>query len=251
MTATDTASVSLFDLVIEGGDLPLGDAVKGLVDLRGVAQVAIDSCRIVGSGKSGLYLERCAGRVERTAISRAADYGLYSVQATGLSITGNTVADCANGGILVHRWEAGEDGTIVAGNRVSRIAARSGGTGQYGNGINVFRADTVVVSGNVVSDCAFSAIRANSASTIQISGNSCMRSGETAIYAEFAFQGAVIDGNIVDGAANEALRQWLAETLQIAPSRVTLLRGQTSRRKQWQVQASRAVIEAWLSQLPL
>lgn len=55
----------------------------------------------------------------------------------------------------------------------------------------------------------------------------------------------------IDGAANEALRQWLAETLQIAPSRVTLLRGQTSKRKQWQVQASRVAIEAWLSQLPL
>lgn len=55
----------------------------------------------------------------------------------------------------------------------------------------------------------------------------------------------------IDGAANEALRQWLAEALQIAPSRVTLVRGQTSRRKQWQVQASRAVIEIWLAQLPL
>ena len=30
----------------------------------------------------------------------------------------------------------------------------------------------------------------------------CSRSGETAIYAEFAFQGAVIGSNIVDGAAN-------------------------------------------------
>lgn len=55
----------------------------------------------------------------------------------------------------------------------------------------------------------------------------------------------------IDGAANEALRQWLAETLQIAPSRITLLRGQTSRRKQWQVHASRTVIEDWLSRLSL
>ncbi len=30
----------------------------------------------------------------------------------------------------------------------------------------------------------------------------CSRSGETAIYAEFAFEGAVVSGNIVDGAAN-------------------------------------------------
>ena len=37
---------------------------------------------------------------------------------------------------------------------------------------------------------------------MQIAGNTCSRSGETAIYAEFAFEGAVINGNIVDGAAN-------------------------------------------------
>ena len=53
-----------------------------------------------------------------------------------------------------------------------------------------------------MSDCAFSAIRANSASDLQIAGNTCSRSGETALYAEFAFEGAVINGNIVDGAAN-------------------------------------------------
>ena len=53
-----------------------------------------------------------------------------------------------------------------------------------------------------MSDCAFSAIRANSASNLQIAGNTCSRSGETALYAEFAFEGAVINGNIVDGAAN-------------------------------------------------
>ena len=58
------------------------------------------------------------------------------------------------------------------------------------------------ISGNIVSDCAFSAIRANSASNLQITGNTCSESGETAIYAEFAFEGAVVSSNIVDGAAN-------------------------------------------------
>ena len=102
----------------------------------------------------------------------------------------------------MHRWQAADDGTIVTGNRVERIAARSGGTGQYGNGINFFRANKVIASGNVVADCAFSAIRANSSSDLQIAGNTCSGSGETALYAEFAFEGAVISGNIVDGAAN-------------------------------------------------
>jgi uncharacterized secreted repeat protein (TIGR03808 family) len=112
------------------------------------------------------------------------------------------VSDCANGGILVHRWQSADDGTIVSGNRVTRIAARDGGTGQNGNGINVFRAANVIVSGNMVSDLAFSAIRANSASNVQIVNNTCIDSGETGIYSEFSFEGAIINGNVVDGAAN-------------------------------------------------
>ena len=163
---------------------------------------SIDNCQIVGSGKNGISFERVGGRIDRSTISGAAEAGIYSVEATGLNITANSVSDCANGGILVHRWQAADDGTIVTGNRVERIAARSGGTGQYGNGINVFRANKVIVSGNVVADCAFSAIRANSSSNLQIAGNTCSRSGETALYAEFAFEGAAINGNIVDGAAN-------------------------------------------------
>jgi uncharacterized protein YggU (UPF0235/DUF167 family) len=54
----------------------------------------------------------------------------------------------------------------------------------------------------------------------------------------------------VDGAANEALRQWLADELSIAAGRVRLLRGQTARRKLWEIDAERSVIEAWLQRLP-
>jgi uncharacterized secreted repeat protein (TIGR03808 family) len=198
----DAERVELSGIVFDGANRWLRDDAQGLIDLRRAKRVAIDNCEIVGSGKNGIALERSAGRIERTAISGAADTGIYSVEANGLSISGNTVSDCANGGILVHRWQAADDGTIVSGNRVSRIAARKGGTGQHGNGINVFRAANVIVSDNIVSDLAFSAIRANSASNIQIANNSCIRSGETGIYSEFSFEGAIINGNIVDGAAN-------------------------------------------------
>ncbi len=91
---------------------------------------------------------------------------------------------------------------MVTENRIERIAARSGGTGQYGNGINAFRADNVIIANNSIADCAFSAIRANGSSNIQILGNGAVRSGETAIYAEFSFEGAVISANVIDGAAN-------------------------------------------------
>jgi uncharacterized secreted repeat protein (TIGR03808 family) len=59
----------------------------------------------------------------------------------------------------------------------------------------------VIVSGNRIADCAFSAIRSNSGSNCQMIGNSCARLGEVALYAEFAFEGAVIANNIVDKAA--------------------------------------------------
>jgi uncharacterized secreted repeat protein (TIGR03808 family) len=202
LMAEQAEHIELSGLVFDGANRSMGDYAQGLLDLRRVAHLVVDNCQITGSGKNGLALEHACGRVERSIISGAADAGLYSVEADGLAISGNTVSDCANGGILVHRWQAAEDGTMVTGNRVERIQARSGGTGQNGNGINAFRANNVVIAGNLVSDCAFSAIRANSASNLQITGNTCSRSGETAVYSEFSFEGAIISNNIVDSAAN-------------------------------------------------
>lgn len=202
MSSEDAAHIELTGLVIDGGGRWISERARAALDFRRVAHAIIDNCRIAGSGKSGIAFERVGGRIERSTVSGAAEAGIYSVEATGLSVVSNTVSDCGNGGILIHRWQPGEDGTIVSGNRVERIAATNGGTGQFGNGINVYRADNVAISGNLVSDCAFSAIRANSGSNIQIAGNTCMRSGETALYAEFSFEAAIISGNIVDGAAN-------------------------------------------------
>jgi uncharacterized secreted repeat protein (TIGR03808 family) len=124
------------------------------------------------------------------------------VESSGLSVTGNELFDCGNGGILIHRFKKAADDSIVSGNRIYRIGATDGGTGQNGNGINLFRADNVMVANNHISDCAFTAIRANSASDVQITGNQCRRSGETAIYVEFEFEGAVVANNMIDGAAN-------------------------------------------------
>ncbi|MCR4265305.1 TIGR03808 family TAT-translocated repetitive protein [Nitratireductor sp. ZSWI3] len=202
VSGRDVERASFTGLVLDGGDLPLAGGAKALLELRGVNDLAIDQCAIVGSGGSGIALERAAGRIERCAISGAAEYGLFSLDGHGLDIVANSVVDCGNGGVLIHRSTPGEDGTAVARNRIARIRADRGGTGQYGNGINAFRADNVRVTDNQIDDCAFSAVRGNSAGNIQINGNLCLRSGETAIYSEFAFQGAVIADNIVDGGAH-------------------------------------------------
>lgn len=200
--AERTELLHLEGVMIDGANRWIGEQAQGLIDARAVAQLVIEDCRIIGSGKNGIALERCTGRVERSGITGAADAGIFSVEGAGLQISGNTVADCGNGGILVHRWQAADDNTIVTENRISNTRAIAGGTGQNGNGINVFRANGVTVANNHVSDSAFSAIRGNAASNLQVSGNTCLNAGETAIYAEFGFEGAVINANIVDGAAN-------------------------------------------------
>ncbi len=202
LRADGARRIELSNFVIDGADRALGGETPALLHTRGVSNLMIDNCEITGSRKTGMHLERTGGRIERSRITGAADYGIYAVDSSGLSVTANSVDDCANGGILIHRLTKGNDGTIVSGNRITRIGATNGGTGQYGNAINLFRADNVLVSGNHISQSAFSAIRANSASNVQIVNNQCLGSGETAIYAEFSFEGAMIAGNIVDGAAN-------------------------------------------------
>jgi len=205
LTGEGLSKLTLSDLVFDGGGKSLGEEAGGLINLRGVADLTIDNCTITGSTRHGINAERCGGRITANSISQASASGIYAVESQRLAITANTVSDCGNGGILVHRWEAAEDGTMVSGNRVFKIAATDGGTGENGNGINIFRAWNVMVTDNHVSDCAFSAIRANAATNVQISGNQCLRSGETAIYSEFGFQGAIVSGNLVDGAANGIL----------------------------------------------
>src|SRR6202008_4048716 len=86
-------------------------------------------------------------------------------------------------------------------NRIEDIKAGPGGSGQYGNAINAFHAGNVIVRNNRIRNCDYSAVRGNSASNIQITGNSISDVREVALYTEFAFQGAVIPNNPVDGAA--------------------------------------------------
>ncbi|WP_404862443.1 TIGR03808 family TAT-translocated repetitive protein [Georhizobium sp. MAB10] len=202
LAAENAETVSMKGIVVDGANRWLDTWATGSLVARNVSRLDLDECEFIGSQRNALALEACGGGIRRTRISGAAGVGIYAVQSTGLTVTDNHVFDCANGGILIHRWEDGPDNSIVTNNRVERIGAADGGTGQNGNGINVFRAANVMIANNHVSDCAFSAIRSNSGSNVQIVGNQCLRSGETALYSEFSFEGAVIASNLIDGGAN-------------------------------------------------
>ncbi len=193
-------NVRLAGLVLDGDFKPLGER-GSLLTATETKHLDVTGCRLIGSTEDGMVLRKASGWIKDCEIGDIRKAGLFSEDAGGLEIAHNHVRDCGDNGILVSRSEPGEDATIVAANRIERIAAAGFGSGQNGNGINVFRAGSVMVSGNRIADCAFSAIRANAASNCQMIGNSCTRLGEVALHAEFSFEGAVIANNLVDKAA--------------------------------------------------
>ena len=198
-SAKACAGVSISRLTIDGGMRPLGPAAA-LVVLEGCADLEISSVVVTNSSVNGIATTGSTGRVTGCSVSNVAQAGVFALDST-LAISGNVVTGCGNNGVLVWRSKAGEDGSQVFNNAIVMVRADAGGTGENGNGINVFRAGSVQVSGNRITDCAYSAIRGNAASNISMTGNTCQRMGEVALYCEFGFQGAVIANNIVDGAA--------------------------------------------------
>ncbi len=192
--------ITLAGLTIEGGGRPLPEN-SALVVFEQCNDLRIMDCEVTGSGRSGIRLFEVQGTVSDTTIAKAADVAIYSLDARGLTIQNNIVRGAGNGGILVHRSQKGDDGTLVVDNRIEDINNVAGGSGQYGNAINVFRAGNVIVRGNRISRAAYSAVRGNAASNIQITGNIATDLGEVAIYSEFGFEGAIIANNTIDGAA--------------------------------------------------
>lgn len=197
--AAQADQVTLAGLVLDGVRARLPPRL-GLVSLMNGRGVKISDCAIMAAGGHGIYLEGIAGEISGTTISGAADVAMLSYDAKGLTIARNLVRDAGNNGIQILREVAGEDGTMVLDNRIENIRNDSGGSGQFGNAVNAHRAGHVIVRGNRIRDCAFSAVRGNSASYIEITGNSCSELGEVALYSEFSFEGAIIANNTVDGA---------------------------------------------------
>jgi uncharacterized secreted repeat protein (TIGR03808 family) len=192
--------VGLIGITLDGGGVAL-PARRGLVHCLGGSDVRISDCEIVGSGGAGIWFEQVSGDVSGNIITNTASTAFVSFDARGLLVARNTIVGTNDNGIEILRTAIGDDGTQVVDNRIEDIKAGPGGSGQYGNAINAFRAGNVIVRGNRIRNCDYSAVRGNSASNIQITGNSVSDVREVALYSEFAFEGAVIANNTVDGAA--------------------------------------------------
>ena len=200
LSGEGAGSVALDNITLDGSSIPLPSR-RGLVHYLGGRDIRITNCEIAGSGGNGIWLENVSGDISGNIITGTATTAVVSFDAQGLLVTRNTIIGTSDNGIEILRTSIGDDGTQVLDNRIEDIKAGPGGSGQYGNAINAFRAGNVIVRGNRIRNCDYSAVRGNSASNIQISGNSVSDVREVALYSEFAFEGAVIANNTVDGAA--------------------------------------------------
>ena len=168
--------------------------------IQGSDDVALERCSFMAVD-IGVAIRDSGVTIRDCRFNDIGDAAIHSMDSRGLLIAGNRIENCGNAGIRIWRSDSGADGSIVTNNHIARIDWRGGGDGQNGNGINVFRADEVIIADNHIADCAFTAVRLNGTNNSQISGNTCLRSGEVAIFSEFEFSGSIIANNIVDGAA--------------------------------------------------
>jgi uncharacterized secreted repeat protein (TIGR03808 family) len=194
------SSIGLANLTLDGGGIKLADR-RGLVHCLSGRDIRITDCEVVNSGGNGIWFENVSGDVSGNILTNIATTAIVSFDAQGLIVSRNTILGTNDNGIEILRTAIGDDGTLVLDNRIEDIKAGPGGSGQYGNAINAFRAGNVIVRGNRIRNCDYSAVRGNSASNIQITGNSVSDVREVALYSEFSFEGAVIANNTVDGAA--------------------------------------------------
>jgi uncharacterized secreted repeat protein (TIGR03808 family) len=193
-------SVSVVNIAMDGNGIALPPR-RGLLHCIGGRNIRITDCEIARSGGNGIWLENASGDISGNVITDSAATSIVSFDAQGLLLSKNVISGANSNGIEILRNAIGEDGTQVLDNRIEDIKAGPGGSGQYGNAINAFRAGNVIIRGNRIRNCDYSAVRGNSASNIQIIGNNVSDVREVALYSEFAFEAAVIANNTVDGAA--------------------------------------------------
>lgn len=200
LSAGGASNISLTGLTLDGGNKPLPFR-RGLFHVENGNNIRVRDCTVTGAGRCGLYFLRVGGDVMDSTITDTADVAIVSFDAVGLTIARNAIRAAGNNGIQILRFQNGDDGTIIIDNRIDDITDRAGGSGQFGNAINAHRANNVIVRGNRIRNCAFSGVRGNTASNMQIIGNTITDVREVALYSEFSFEGAIIANNIVDVAA--------------------------------------------------
>ena len=106
ITADHADGILLEGLVLDGAYQALDDGrAEGLVSLRNCRGVRLHRLTVTRSPSNGISLIACAGSVTDCTVNAVIQAAIRSVDAAGLEIAHNDIADCGNNGIQVWRSE--------------------------------------------------------------------------------------------------------------------------------------------------
>lgn len=172
--------------------------VAGLVrfDAATTTNCVIDNCEVRNSTQCGISMSNGAQCIVRNSRVYTCSIGIWSLDSESI-VENNRVSGCSNNGIAVWRSAITGDNSVVRGNHIEQISNALGGTGQYGNAINVFRADFVKIQSNMIFTCSYSAVRINGSPSVEVTGNTCYNLREVAIFVEAPAAGINTDNGVV------------------------------------------------------
>lgn len=206
MSIIGVASCRIEGVIFDGANAGFSNPrpFSALLEISGADPLAAN-CVFKNSVRTGIYVRD--GGTPRIIDNHFdhCSYAVWSLDSTSI-IKDNAIENCANNAIMVWRSTVAKDGSMVVGNSINGVDS-GGGNGQNGNGVNVYRAASVTVSGNRIFNCAYSAVRCNGGGGAIVSGNNIFNCREVAIFLEapqagLNFTGGVVMGNIIDTAGD-------------------------------------------------
>ncbi|MGG6897913.1 TIGR03808 family TAT-translocated repetitive protein [Rhizobium sp. BR 315] len=177
-----------------------GSGIAGLIRFDGssTTDFIFSECNVSKSMATGVVaVNNARGRIADNRISNCG-IGIFAIDSQ-VFIENNGLSTLNDNGICVWASTVGGNGSVVSGNTVNWVDNASGGTGQYGNGILVYRAGNVKISENNVFNTKFSAIRLNAANNGHVVNNYCWNMREVAIFIEAPGAGENLSGGIISG----------------------------------------------------
>ncbi len=187
------------NLILDANNVTFSNlsASSALLRLSSCNNLEIVNCVIQNSVACGIYADAVYHAKISGCTIQNCSYGLWGMDLL-LAVDNNLVMNCSNNGMMIWTSSIRGNSSSITNNKIFSINSGSG-TGQNGNGVNVYRAIGVNVIGNIISGCQYSAIRYNSAGDAIIIGNNCYGSREVAIFLEAPGPGDWMNGGIVSG----------------------------------------------------
>lgn len=192
------SSVRFHGVVFDGQNLALPDYAylrPAFIALKQTNDIIFEDCQIKNSPGIGVYVTGGNAKLSGCYIA-SHSIGVFSEDAQTF-VHKNNIAMIANNGVMIWRSANSGDNSEVTGNIINGIETAAGGTGQNGNGVNVFRAMGVNICDNHILNVKYSAVRCNGGGMAVIEGNNIWNAREVAIYIEAPGAGIDLAGAIV------------------------------------------------------